>query len=64
MAKLYLVWNEAKTECVGFASYHSAYYACTGDYAEGQNFMESLVLADKWLDIYGHEKCTITEIEV
>lgn len=62
--KLYLVWNEAKTECVGFNSYEDAHYAAFQDPIMFLDKIEYSPLADRWLDLYGDEECTIQEIEV
>jgi hypothetical protein len=65
--QLYLVWNEAKTECVGFADEKSARYASEGYYAWDADTMKFTELADSWVDIHGSksdDKLPITEIEV
>lgn len=58
--KLYLVWNEAKTECVGFVDKNEADYAAGLPYWE----MQPSPIADAWFAEYGYNKCTIQEIEV
>ena len=60
--KLYLVWNEAKTECIGFVDKQAANYAAGNDW----DFMTMVFtdIGDDWLSRYGHEARTITEIEV
>ena len=60
--KLYLVWNEAKTECVGFVDEKAANYAAGNDW--DHNTMDFTDIGDDWLSRYGHESRTITEIEV
>lgn len=62
--KLYLVWNEDKTECVGFYEFSDAYYAAHQFYLPHMRRVETSSLAEAWIDLYGDEKCTIQEIEV
>jgi hypothetical protein len=62
--KLYLVWNEAKTECVGFVDIKQARYAFSGESYYNPEDMGYTVTADNWLDNHMGEQCTITEIEV
>ena len=62
--KLYLVWNEAKTECVGFLSKEQANYAAYGGFNWNNGSMEFSHIGDAWINVYGEEECTIQEIEV
>lgn len=67
MTKLYLVWNEDKTECVGFVDEKSAQYASKGYYAWEDNIMKFTQLADSFVDIYGpgsDDRFPIQQIEV
>ena len=61
--KIYLVWNEAKTECVGFKWKESATYAASkgGWNADTMHFTG---VGDDWITRHGDEECTIQEIEV
>lgn len=61
--KLYLVWNEAKTECAGFVDEKQAFYAKTGFWS-CHNEIQPSDTADHWNGKYGDEECTIQEIEV
>lgn len=61
--KLYLVWNEAKTECVGFVDKAEAILCATGIWRHEEKIQPSL-LADHWVMIYDQELCTITEIDI
>lgn len=61
--KLYLVWNEAKTECVGFVDERAANYACHGFHWVAE-FMTFTEIADEWLTIHCNEECTIQEIDI
>lgn len=60
--KLYLVWNEDKTECVGFVDKNEADYALACLW--GNNASQPCDLADAWVNITDNQVCTITEIEV
>ena len=62
--KLYLVWNEAKTECVGFVDRNEAVYAVDGFWGGRAYQLQPSDIADFWLDRHGDEQCTITELEV
>ena len=64
MNKLYLVWNEAKTECAGFDSEEGANYAVNGGSHWDEETMIFTRLGDEWIAIHCDEECTITEIEV
>lgn len=63
--KLYLVWNEDKTECVGFKNKKVANYAASKDEFDwNPNEMMFSIVADHWLDDHMGEECTIQEFEV
>lgn len=59
--KLYLVWNEAKTECVGFVDEKQAIHAQSGKWPHES---QPSYIADEFFGRYCEEQCTITEIEV
>lgn len=63
MKKIYLVWNEARSECVGFDDLADASFASTGFTATG----EYSTLAEAFRDTYADDdpgaEFEITEIE-
>ena len=62
--KLYLVWNEAKTECVGLSDYAEAFYCINRFFPVGDHRVNLTALCEIWLDLHSDEQCTIIEIEV
>ena len=64
MAKVFLVWNETMTECVGFTDAADAKFASTGD----SGGMPYSSLADSFRDLYAEdaedEELTMVEIDL
>ncbi|SER51175.1 hypothetical protein SAMN05216409_13312 [Pseudomonas lutea] len=64
MAKLYLVWNENKSECIGFTDKHDAEQAA----GLTEIGLECATLTEAWREIYADdepdEQFEIQEVDV
>lgn len=64
--KLYLVWNTAKNECVGFFDEADAIYTSTGKFPKGKETMFLPLLGEQFREMYAEEVdiLPMSEVEV
>ncbi len=64
MATLHLVWNTAKSECVGFLDKRNADYTATGKKRYLEHPFMTPTLGDAFRDCYGDEASRLPQTVV
>lgn len=64
--KTYLVWNQSKTECVGFTDYNDAYFTAHGRWPKGKYSPFEPTIGLDFREYYaeGIRVLPMTEIEI